>query len=52
MLTGSIWYSGGWLCIKVHGLPSMRFLWYSKREAIRKYREAHGLKYKKIEWLE
>lgn len=33
--------------------PSMNYLWYSKRDAIRLYRERHGLKNKKfinVEW--
>lgn len=30
----------------------MGFLYYSLREAKRIYRERHGLKYKRIEWID
>lgn len=29
--------------------PRMRYLWYSKKEAVRLYRERHGLRYKHVE---
>lgn len=52
MLNGYARFENGWFVVKVEGFPRMRFLWYSKREALRKYREAYNLKYKKIIWLD
>ena len=48
MLHGIKYYYEGWFFIRVDGFEKMRFLWYSEREAIKRYREAHNLKYKKI----
>lgn len=53
MLTGSKWYSnGGYYHIKVHGYPGRSYLYFSKREAEKEYREAYGLKGKRIKWYE
>lgn len=45
--------SNGWLTIqateKGFRYPSCRYLWYSKREAIKKYRQENNLKYKRLE---
>lgn len=41
--------SNGWISIEVDGYPRMRYLWYSKREAEKRYREKFGLVGKKLE---
>lgn len=51
MLTGYVWFENGWVFVKVEGFPRVRYLWYNKREAVKKYRETHGLKYRKINWM-
>ena len=38
--------------IRVDGFPEMRFIGYSKATAIRRYRQMHGLKGKRIEWVD
>ena len=38
--------------IKVDGCPDHTYMYYTKREAIRQYRNLYGLRYKKITWLE
>jgi hypothetical protein len=40
--------ANGWIRIKVDELPEQRYLWYSEREAIRKYREKYNLTGKHI----
>ena len=50
MLTGFIWYDRGWYKIQVKGYPRVNYLWYSKREAIQKYRLDHGLRGKHIQF--
>jgi hypothetical protein len=41
--------TNGWIKIKVDGYPQMRYLYYSEREAIKRYRELFNLKYRRIE---
>ena len=50
MLYGFI--SGGPGCyhIKIEGYPVMNYMWYTKRESIRRYREQFNLKYKRVLW--
>ncbi len=50
MLEGSKWFSEGVYNIKVAGFPRIRFIWYSRREAEKQYREQFNLKHKKIKW--
>ena len=52
MLCGSRFYDSGWYVIKVDGFPRMQYLWYSKREALRRYREKFGLQHIKVKWFE
>lgn len=35
--------SGGWWLIRVLGYPTRRYLYYTKREAVKKYRQEFGL---------
>lgn len=41
--------SNGWIIIEVEGYPRMRYLWYSTKEAEKRYREKFGLVGKKME---
>lgn len=41
--------SNGWISIEVEGYPRMRYLWYSTREAEKRYREKFDLVGKKME---
>lgn len=41
--------SNGWISIEVEGYPKMRYLWYSNKEAEKRYREKFGLVGKKME---
>ena len=50
MLYGHIEQYNGWIFIKVDGYPRMKYLWYSKREAVARYRELNNLKRCKINW--
>lgn len=52
MLTGYKWFSDGCYCIKVEGFKTIRYIWYSRREAEKGYRERFGLKGKRINWIE
>ena len=38
--------------IKVDGYRKMMLMYYTKRNAIKCYRELHNLKYKHITWIE
>lgn len=35
--------SNGWWLIRVHGYPTRRYLYYTKREAVKKYRQEFRL---------
>lgn len=50
MLWGHIEKYNGWIFIRVDGYPRMKYLWYSEREALKRYREEYSLKHKKINW--
>lgn len=50
MLDGFIGKIDGVWVIKVDGFPRMRFFFYSKREALARYREAYDLQHKRITW--
>lgn len=45
-------YDGGYLIVRAEydgvRYPSQRYLYYSKRDAISKYRKLHGLEYKRL----
>ena len=49
MLQMVISKNNGWIKIRVDGVGEMRYLWYSKREAERRFREKFNLKGKKLE---
>lgn len=38
--------------LKVDGHPDHTYMYYTKREAIRRYRDQNGLRYKRITWEE
>lgn len=38
--------------IRVEGYPEIAYLDYSLRDAIRKYRETYGLRYKHIDFID
>lgn len=38
--------------IRVDGYPEEGYLYYSLRDAIRKYRDAYGLRYKHIDFID
>ena len=38
--------------IKVDGHSDCTYMYYTKREAIRRYREQNGLRHRHITWLE
>ena len=42
--------SYGAYVLRVSNFPSMTYIGYSEKAAIKKYRERYGLKYKKICW--
>lgn len=44
-------WRNGFFIIKIGNYPEMSYLFYSAREAEKKYREAFDLKYKRITWL-
>ena len=53
MLTMHLRRSGGWWWITVDGFPTKRYMFYTKREAVRRYRQEFGLvgkHMKRIEW--
>ena len=50
MLEGVKRYRDGFYVIKVDGFPQVRYLWFSRRDAEREYREQFNLKYKRIYW--
>ena len=55
MLNMYIRRSCGYLLIRVDGFPKRRYLYYTKREAVRRYRQEFGLvgkHMKRIEWGE
>lgn len=49
-MTGRRGFVNGVYVVQVDGYERIRFFFYSAREAEKKYREDHNLKYKKIEW--
>lgn len=48
MLYGSITKDNGWYIIQVEGFPYRKYLYYSRREAISRYRAKFNLKGKHI----
>lgn len=38
--------------LKVDGHPDHTYMYYTKREAIRRYRDQNGLRHRHITWLE
>lgn len=48
MLYGSIWKDDGWYVVKVEGFPRRQYLYYSRREAISRYRAKFNLTGKHI----
>lgn len=51
-LHGTIQRCEGWIIIKVDGHDRTRYLWYSKRDALKKYRQDNGLVGKHIVFME
>lgn len=52
MKTMRIWREDGYLHIRVSGYPHKIYLYYTKREAIRKYRQECGLVGKHLNMVE
>ncbi len=51
MLFGTITHANGVIGIKVDGFPSMKYIFYTEREAKRNYRIDNKLQNKRIEWI-
>lgn len=51
MLYGSKGFVDGVYIVQVSGYEKIRYFSYNAREAEKKYRQDHNLKYKKIAWI-